>query len=139
LEETTMHGRKPQLLACAVIIAAAGFLLDQISGRAAPTTIPRPLPTAGYVVHIDPLTGEFTPAPSPSMETKSDEWLQNALRTSSQGLIEEPSPVAGGGIMVDLRGRFQNVFVAALDDSGGLSAACSSGDLPLCEDGGGSQ
>jgi hypothetical protein len=134
-----MHARKTQLLICAAIIAAAAFLPEHMNSRALTSKSAQPRHQAGYIAHIDPLTGEFTSKPASTIETKSDEWLQNALRTSSQGLSEEPCRVPGGGVMVDLRGRFQNVFVATLDDSSGLNTTCFSGDHHLRGDGGGSQ
>jgi hypothetical protein len=138
-EETTMHARKPRILFSAVILVIAGLFPGHHTGDASTVEAQRPFHAAGYIVHIDPLTGELTPSPASTIETKGNERLQNAILTSSQGLSEEPSAVAGGGIMVDLHGRFQNVFIVTLDDSSGLRATCSSGDHHLKSDGGGLQ
>jgi hypothetical protein len=44
--------------------------------------------------------------------------LQNALSTSHDGLVEVPSPLPGGGIRVDLQGRFQNPLFVTIDADG---------------------
>jgi hypothetical protein len=82
--------------------------------------------TAGYIVHIDPEMGIPADASPDAVPVVFDEELRNALSTSSEGLVEVPSPVPGGGIMVDLEGRFQNTFVAAVDESGRVGASCTS-------------
>lgn len=81
---------------------------------------------AGYVVHIDPETGKPTAASPGTVPLVVDAELRNALSTSSEGLVEVPSPVPGGGMMVDLQGRFQNTFVAAVGESGHIGASCLS-------------
>jgi hypothetical protein len=44
--------------------------------------------------------------------------LLNALSTSHQGLVEAPSPVPGGGVMVDLQGRFRSMLFATIGPDG---------------------
>jgi len=85
-----------------------------------------PAAAAGYVVHVDPATGRLAPSPRGSAPAMFDEEMRNRLSTSSEGLVEKPSPIAGGGTMVDLQGRFQNAFVATVDDSGRVDATCVS-------------
>jgi len=80
----------------------------------------------GYVVHIDPATGRLASTPQGTAPAMFDEEMQNRLSTSSEGLVEKPSPIAGGGTMVDLQGRFQNAFVATVDDTGRVEANCVS-------------
>jgi hypothetical protein len=45
-----------------------------------------------------------------------------ALSTSSAGLAEEPAP--GGGVMVDLRGRFRSEVGSTVDADGGVRTEC---------------
>lgn len=100
---------------------------------------------AGFVVHVDPSTGTFTASSPQPVRVDVDMVLQNALSTSSDGLVEVANPVPGGGVMVDLRGRFQNAMVATVDESGGLGATCvstiseksESDDADSAEEGGG--
>jgi hypothetical protein len=82
------------------------------------------VPAAGYVVHIDPATGQVVEASPSTVAVTIDPQWADRLSTSSHGLVEQPSPVPGGGTMVDLQGRFQNAFVAAVDDSGRVGATC---------------
>lgn len=58
--------------------------------------------------------------------------LDSPFSTSSKGLVEEDSPVPGGGRMVDLKGRFQHSMVATLAPDGILALRC---DAPCCADG----
>jgi hypothetical protein len=91
----------------------------------APPSVELPaVSTAGYVVHIDPATGRLASTPQGTAPAMFDEEMRNRLSTSSEGLVEKPSPVPGGGTMVDLQGRFQNAFVAAVNDSGRVEATC---------------
>ncbi len=53
--------------------------------------------------------------------------------SSGEGLVSEPSPVPGGGVMVDLKGRFRNTATATLADSDSVVVDC----LPDSAHGGG--
>ena len=77
-------------------------------------------------VYRDPITGKFTPPPAsaPSIIIQLPNELQNALSTSSEGLVMESS--LGGGTMVRLQGRFQNAIVASIDEDGHFSTQCRS-------------
>ena len=50
--------------------------------------------------------------------------LGNAVSQSSEGLVEEKSPVKGGGIMVNLQGRFQNAMTMSIDAKGNITSSC---------------
>ena len=69
-------------------------------------------------VYIDPETGEFTNPPEQEAATASKQALPAASSTSHQGLEEKPSPVEGGGTMVDLKGRFRSPLTATTDSNG---------------------
>lgn len=127
-----MRIAKPLIAAGAAVISAAAWLaLAGIGGEGgetakAPTTDAPVRAAAGYVVHIDPETGEFVAPTQNTVSVELDEWMRNALSTSSEGLKVVPSPVPGGGMMVDLQGRFQNTFVAVVDESDHVAATCNS-------------
>lgn len=53
--------------------------------------------------------------------------LGDAISTSGEGLVEEKSPVQGGGVMVNLQGRFQNAMTIEKDANGNITAPCVSG------------
>ncbi len=78
----------------------------------------------GFTVHVDPATGRIVPNQAPP--TELSRGLENALSTSSEGLVEVRSPVPGGGVMVHLEGRFQNTITATADTQGNLSTSCTS-------------
>jgi hypothetical protein len=64
-------------------------------------------------VYVDPATGAVVPesrvAPAPLL-------LDPATSKSAVGLVEEPAP--GGGVLVDLKGRFQTPLVAEMGSDG---------------------
>jgi hypothetical protein len=69
------------------------------------------------VVYIDPDTGAILRAPAPgsiSLPLTAD--LRAALSTSSAGLYQTPLP--GGGVIVDLQGRFQSPLIATIAKNG---------------------
>jgi hypothetical protein len=133
-----MNIRKPLIFSIAFIVTSC-LLINRIPGHDETTSKTRDPYSQGYVAHIDPATGEFIATPTHLAPSQIDEKLFDVLTTSSAGLIEEASPVTGGGIMVNLQGRFQNVFVAALGDSGDITATCKSGTAHRPGDGGGSR
>ena len=75
---------------------------------------------AAQLLHIDPATGEFVAEPLSGVPLETSDLHG----TSSDGLVEEPSPVAGGGVMVNLRGRFQSRSVATIGEDGRVVVEC---------------
>ena len=82
---------------------------------------------AGMVVYFDPATGRIVENPSPTAIKQLAAALAPAVSTSDEGLVEVPGQVPGGGVKVDLQGRFQNTVVATVDENGKLSAPCVPG------------
>src|SRR5262249_7404970 len=92
-------------------------LPQQLTGASAAV----PSSTSGMMIYIDPQTGAILKAPAPgTVPLQLTPQLQNALSTSHQGLTEIPNPVPGGGVKVDLQGRFQSPLVATIDANGKL-------------------
>jgi hypothetical protein len=76
----------------------------------------------GMIIHIDPKTGAILKAPAPgSVPLPMTPGLQNALSTSHQGLMEVPGPVPGGGVKLDLQGRFRSPLVGTVDPDGNVT------------------
>ncbi len=74
---------------------------------------------SGMTIYIDPQTGAFLKEPAPgTVALQLTPEFQNALSTSHQGLVEVPGSTPGGGVKVDLQGRFQSPFVATIDANG---------------------
>lgn len=88
----------------------------------AATTAPAP-GTSGYLA----TTGD------PDDPAVAKGLAGEATSTSGEGLVSEPSPVPGGGVMMDLQGRFRSTATAALADSDSVVVEC----LPDTAAGGG--
>jgi hypothetical protein len=71
-----------------------------------------PAGAANMRVYTNPNTGEIIQPPAGAPAAETPESLEKAFTTSSQGLVETPSPVPGGGVMIDLQGRFRSPLVA---------------------------
>jgi hypothetical protein len=111
--------------AAATCAVAAGMVLMHQSAPVAES--PAGPHTPEYRVCIDPATGALTSQPTGAGAAPVGKDTERSLSTSSEGLREVPSPVPGGGTMVDLQGRFRNVSVATVDENGDLEAPCVSG------------
>ncbi len=84
----------------------------------------RPKESPGMRAYLDPVTGEFGVPPSWEEEALGTEALVAPgapASTSDAGLVETPSPVPGGGVMVDLQGRFQSPLVATIGTDGKMT------------------
>lgn len=134
-----MNVRKPLILLGIILAATTSLFIGYSSLGEIPLANEHTRISSGYVVHLDPVTGELTSSPAQPLSLIMDETLQNAFITSSQGLKEESSPIEGGGVMVDLQGRFQNVFIASMGDSSRITATCTSGVQQRHREGGGRQ
>jgi hypothetical protein len=101
------------LVAVAVVAIWTGFGGgDETPGRpeglvGEAVTQPAPSSQPAMVTHIDPVTGEPTSPPAGGEGAQ----LGDVIDTSDEGLVEKPSPVEGGGMMIELDGRFQNTVV----------------------------
>jgi hypothetical protein len=94
----------------------AGTSVGQPPDEKAPAVPER---ASGMTVYIDPQTGAILQEPAPGtvpLELTPQE--RNALSTSHEGLVEVPSPVPGGGVKLDLQGRFQNPLIVTIDPNG---------------------
>ncbi|MBA2592425.1 MAG: hypothetical protein H0U97_09305 [Gammaproteobacteria bacterium] len=84
------------------VVTAAGGCGE---GRPEPSNAPQaPKISAGFKAYVDPVTGETLERPhemAPALE------LDAMHTTSDRGLREIVSPEPGGGVSVDLEGRFR--------------------------------
>ena len=103
-----------------VVLLAAGALLAA-TPRAA---LADPAPDAGAAaaagswINVDPATGKRIPVPSGVIALPADP----AFSTSHSGLVERPAP--GGGVMVDLQGRFRSAATATVGPDGKAHVDC---------------
>jgi hypothetical protein len=69
-------------------------------------------------INVDPQTGQRIPAPPGGVAIPASP----AFSTSHQGLVEEPAP--GGGVMIDLQGRFRSAVTATVGADGKSHLDC---------------
>ena len=67
---------------------------------------------------IDPETGEFVNPPEQETPAASESIQPSALSISAETMEESSSPVPGGGVMIDLKGRFQSPVSATVERNG---------------------
>ena len=67
---------------------------------------------------IDPETGEFVNSPEQETPAASESIQPSALSISAETMEEASSPVPGGGVMIDLNGRFQSPVSATVEGNG---------------------
>ncbi len=111
--------------------------LDETPATAAPTEIEESasqVPAASMVVARDPVTGRLHPASAEQIKNLLTEDMRKSLSTSTVDLVEVESPTPGGGVMLDLKGRFRNYHFATKDDAGNLRIRCQSGDATSHDD-----
>src|SRR5262245_41476983 len=77
---------------------------------------------AGRKIFVDPVTGKLVPPPRPAAPVPPP--LEDALSTSGEGLREAPGKTRGGGIKIDLQGRFRSTVTATIDVDGKLTTRC---------------
>jgi hypothetical protein len=82
------------------------------------TSVGAPAGATGMRIHLDPQTGQLTKVPAGPLPLQLSPDEENALSTSHQGLVERLSPVPGGGVVVDLQGRFRHPLFATVDAAG---------------------
>ena len=78
---------------------------------------------AGVRVYKDPQTGEF--AQPSSTDTSIAASVARSFSRSHVGLVEVlNTEVLGGGVKMDLQGRFRSHFIATKDADGKVSVRC---------------
>ena len=73
-------------------------------------------------VYYDPATGRFGAPPEDVL--RSDRTAGASAAGPARVLAERPSPVAGGGVLVDLQGRFDSLMRAEVGADGRVTATC---------------
>lgn len=96
----------------------------ETSRSASTQSVPR---AAGMRVYRDPKTGKFGVPPPSSAARRRAPTLQQALSRSHEGLEEVYNDGPGGGVFVDLRGRFLAPVVARKGPDGKVSVECLHG------------
>lgn len=112
----------------ASIGACAGTV--PVPNEPVPATAPSPVaadtraPAAkGMRVYKDPVTGEFK-EPPPEAAQQFQTPAPKTTVESRESPVVKPSSVAGGGVEVDVRGRFRSYSKAIKDVDGKISIHC---------------
>ena len=79
-------------------------------------------PQAGQRIEIDAATGERVPHEQMATELSREPLAQERFRMDLEGLVSEPLP--GGGVMIDLQGRFQSALVVSINAEGEIETRC---------------
>lgn len=93
-------------------VAAAVVLVSVAGGRLAHAEEAGGVPDAGMRAYVDPRTGRLLSEPPAGRQVPPSD----PASTSTEGLVETPLP--HGGVMLDVRGRFQSPLVATVDADG---------------------
>ena len=105
-----------------LLVAVGSFAVvapPVLSGESQPAAVSEG--AAGMTIYVDPQTGAILREPAPgAVPLQLTPQLRNSLSTSHQGLVETPSSVAGGGVKLDLQGRFQNPLIVTIDADGNV-------------------
>lgn len=72
--------------------------------------------SGGFRVYIDPQTRQFVEPPTDQPVAPTPPPA--AVSTSAEGLVETPNPEPGGGVMMDLKGRFRSPVTATVGPDG---------------------
>jgi hypothetical protein len=73
------------------------------------------------ILHIDPKTGAVRNDPAPGTQPLVlSPAEREAASTSHEGLTEKPGTEPGGGVMLDLKGRFRSPLIGTIDETGKL-------------------
>ena len=108
---------------CSAVMASpvfAGESTPASAGQAQPASEAGvPQPAGGFVIYVDPQTGQFLKEPPPgTARLRFSRRVRNALSTSDRGLVLEP--LRHGGFKVNLQGRFRSPVFATTDASGNV-------------------
>ena len=103
------------------VACAVGLVLALPGMVAAGDVVAHEQPAApGMRAYADPATGTLLPAPPAGAQSLLVPHA--AVSTSADGLLEQTAP--GGGVMVDVQGRFNNQFTARVQPDGSIAADC---------------
>jgi hypothetical protein len=117
---TSIHRhRAAMLIALAATVVLTGARPSGADdANAAPAMTNAAPGRAASRIQIDPQTGRRVAAPTGAVALPADP----AFSTSHAGLVEQPAP--GGGVMVDLQGRFRSAATVTVGPDGTAQRDC---------------
>ena len=85
----------------------------------APANAPAgPAAAAAQKAAVDPDSGELVAGPAEPAFSGPQAMRQADTEASTETLDEQPSPVPGGGVMIDLKGHFRSPVSVTVDSDG---------------------
>jgi len=81
-----------------------------------------PASAKGQMVYLDENGNRIAPPPGAAKA------VVPSTNRSSQGLVQAQSSVPGGGVIVDLKGRFRSYVIATKNPDGTISMTCTQGE-----------
>ena len=112
-------------LGCACALAASLLVLArQVRSHPAPPApqVASSNASPAMKAHVDPKTGRLGPPPVGAVRAATP--ATPAVNSSHAGLVEEPGKGPGGGVIVDLQGRFRSHVTATIGTNGQLTTRC---------------
>lgn len=92
-----------------------------------------PAGSSGMKVYRDPETGEFLDSPPERLPAEIKRAEEQAISTSHEGLEQRKVDKPGGGVMMDLKGRFRHYQTATKDADGNITIRCTPNEPVLTE------
>jgi hypothetical protein len=90
----------------------------------AAATAPAPVAAQGLQIYRDPQSGRIGPPPPGAKPLKLNAAERRMLSHSDQAL-PRPRSLPGGGVAVDLQGRFRTMAVATVGSGGKAAVGCA--------------
>jgi hypothetical protein len=104
---------------CALTSPSIGSAEPSTDAATSPAAETAAVGSSGSWAHVDPQTGKLIPAPPTGRAMVP---VVPAFSTSHQGLVEQVAP--GGGVMIDLQGRFRSAATATVGADGAAHVDC---------------
>lgn len=89
--------------------------VDRKAATAQPDTPGTPPAQKAYV---DADSGDLIPHPKNGASAENSALQPHTLGAATETMEEQPSPVPGGGVMIELKGRFQSPVRATVETNG---------------------
>jgi hypothetical protein len=101
---------------------------EAVTDKSSPENIEKeptlsPAGSSRLKVYRDPETGEFLDSPPERLPAEIQRADEESISTSHEGLREVDMP--GGGVMIDLKGRFRHYQTATKDADGNIIIRCT--------------
>lgn len=84
------------------------------------TSVTPPKTSGAQKAYVDPESGELAGPPTHDAPGSAQPGEASTLSNSADAMEEKPSPVPGGGVMIDMKNRFRSPISATIEHDGKL-------------------